>query len=707
MNPVPVTHLPLKIVHGFPRQPGASYEQTYTSIVEYLKMLQNKGFGGVVANVSFENYLQDPAEWNLFSDIADACEEMGLRLWIYDENGYPSGGAGGVTLAANPEFEATAVVMVKEPLAAHQKTTLPLPHGHQHFLYAAVYPTAEDGTLLPDREGRYVPLAVADCHASEAPVTLENPSDQSAVLCAFVRKRLYEGTHCVHNVFECRRYIDVTNPDAIRAFIDNTYEKYAAAVPAHMTAGAGRVTPVPGQIEAFFTDEPSFMGCYINEGLWPSTVRDPYDIEIPLYPVLSYGRDVENRFRTRYGYDLCPEFVSLFLGDTAHAKAVRLDYYTLMSDLYEQSFFAQLSDWCGRHEVSFSGHILLEDDIRYHTVFEGNFFSLLRHMHTPGIDMLQSLPPVVRQYAITPKLVSSVAHAYRRPHVMSEVSAHAQGGQVTHDQMYASLCAQYAMGVDTFTYYYSENFMDDQTYTYYNSALGRIDAVMAGQHVSEVTLFYPIDTFRMHHKPSDQQYGSYTPAENACRDGVTCLIDALLDRQMDFDFADLDVLSRCRVADGQLLAPSGETSQALLLPPMEVTPAIQAVITHLASQGLPVLTLTDAHFTPAASSTAYDSVDDLIAQLDSGKMAVRSTGVTPGLLTLTHDTAQGRACLLCNTNETDITTCLTFVGYRAPELYDPMADAPIACSFTPQNGEWSAQISLPACRSLIVRETAR
>ena len=124
------------------------------------------------------------------------------------------------------------------------------------------------------------------------------------------------------------------------------------------------------------------MSCYINEGLNPPTVHDPYDDLMPLYPVLSWGRNVENQFTSRYGYDLREELAALFFGSGKHAERVRFDFWRLMSDLYEQSFFAQISDWCARHNVDFSGHILLEDNIRYHTVFEGNYFRLLRHMHT-------------------------------------------------------------------------------------------------------------------------------------------------------------------------------------------------------------------------------------------------------------------------------------------------------------------------------------
>ena len=699
-------NLPLKIIHDFPHRAEDSMQQRKAGITSYLKMLKRKGFGGIVTNVStVHEYLENVREWKLFSFCADECERLGLRMWIYDEQGYPSGSAGGITLRDNPEYEALALVVVKQPAAPGETVTLPLPRGHIKFMCAGLYPCDENGTLIPDAGGRYIPLPGSDFRDETQAVTLTNTTNAPAMLCAFVEKRLYEGTHCIHNVFMAQRYIDPTNRDAVAAFLHNTYDRYYEAVPGHMTAGAGALTPIPGKIEAFFTDEPSFMGCYINAGLWPGRTRDPYDVEIPLYPVLSFGRDVENRFTSRYGYDLRSSLCALFLGDTDCAKSVRMDYYRLMSDLYEDSFFAQIGDWCARHDVSFSGHILLEDDIKHHTIFEGNYFRLLRHMHTPGIDMLQSLPRVLRRYAFTPKLVSSIAHAYTRPHVMSEVSAHAQGGHVSHDQMYASLCAQYAMGVDTFTYYYGTEFMDDPTYTAYNGALGRIDRVMAGRHVSNALLYYPIETFQLHHKPSDAQYGSYTVEENACESSLTAVMDALLDRQCDFDFVDFDVLSRCTVSGGELTTPGGETVQALILPPMSVTPQMQALFDRLMAAGVPVLTVASDVFAPAAGAAVLPDAAGLADALDASRLCVRTDAPAPGVLALTRDTFAGtRATLLCNTTECETVVTAVFAGMHAPVLYDPMTDAQIPCRFIPVPGGHRAAVTLPRDRSYIVTE---
>lgn len=708
---------PLKIIHDLPYPKDADLAAKCQTATDYLQVLIDRGFGGIVTNVSTQNhYTQNDEEWQVFAHLAAECERLGLRLWIYDEKGYPSGAAGGLTIAENPDFEATGVVLVQKSVAAGDTVTLPLPRGHMHFLYAALYPLrredspepaplhpslgknvspANDCPIAADADGRYRPLAVAECLRSTEAITLTNPSNAPALLCAFVQKRLYEGTHCVHNVFEARRFIDLTNRDAVAAFLRNTYERYAEVIPTRFQAGAGAVTPPVGQVEAFFTDEPSFMGCYINKGLYPPNVHDAYDEEMPLYPVLSYGRDVENAFRSRYGYDLFPAFVSIFLGDTAHAARVRNDYYTLLSELYEQSFFVQISDWCARHKTSFSGHLLLEDTIKHHTVFEGNFFSLLRHMHNPGIDMLQSIPSVVRESAFTPKLVSSVARAYGRPHMMSEVSAHAQGGHVTHDQMYASLCAQYSLGVDIFTYYYSEYFMDPETYTRYNTALGRINAVMAGQTVTDCLLYYPIETFRLHHRPSDAQYGTYTAAEEACTTELTRVMDALLDNQIDFDFIDGDTLARFTPTVGGILSPAGERYTTLILPPMEYTREMADTLANVAEH-VNILAVTAESAAEEGCITAA-TLPDYIP-----RRAITAEEPARGVIRLVRNTAAGRACLLCNTNEHEATVTLSICDMNAPVLYDPMEDVTLPCPYNAERDTFT--VTLPPLATYILRE---
>jgi hypothetical protein len=71
----------LKIIHNWPDQAGAQDQ--------LIGRLRTQGFGGVVCNVSFEQYLESEAKWLVFVRAVNEAKKAGLALWLYDERGYP------------------------------------------------------------------------------------------------------------------------------------------------------------------------------------------------------------------------------------------------------------------------------------------------------------------------------------------------------------------------------------------------------------------------------------------------------------------------------------------------------------------------------------------------------------------------------------------------------------------------------------------
>ena len=71
-----------------------------------LEYYRQRGLGGIVCNVSFRDYLESEENWNKLATAVQACRDLGMVVWIYDELGYPSGGAGGLVVKKNPAFEA-------------------------------------------------------------------------------------------------------------------------------------------------------------------------------------------------------------------------------------------------------------------------------------------------------------------------------------------------------------------------------------------------------------------------------------------------------------------------------------------------------------------------------------------------------------------------------------------------------------------------
>ncbi len=122
----PAADRPLQIVHGirldgrWPRGiagmgvvdlggravAGKSRDEIALAV---MAALRDHGLGGIVCNVAFDQYLRSEEHWQTLQAGVEACRRLGLVVWIYDEEGYPSGAAGGLVLANHPEYEAQAL----------------------------------------------------------------------------------------------------------------------------------------------------------------------------------------------------------------------------------------------------------------------------------------------------------------------------------------------------------------------------------------------------------------------------------------------------------------------------------------------------------------------------------------------------------------------------------------------------------------------
>ena len=103
-NDIPADCRPVKIIHRIPVD-EAPYGGDYFS---YLR--DTCGAGGVVINYSGKDYLKDEEVWAFFVDEVRRAVDAGLRVWIYDEEGYPSPSAGGRVLEVDPSLEAQEMV---------------------------------------------------------------------------------------------------------------------------------------------------------------------------------------------------------------------------------------------------------------------------------------------------------------------------------------------------------------------------------------------------------------------------------------------------------------------------------------------------------------------------------------------------------------------------------------------------------------------
>jgi hypothetical protein len=546
-----------------------------------LDSLKKYGYGGVVSNVGFEGYLQNEDEWKRFQECLKACRDLGLDYWLYDEKGYPSGKAGGLTLKDHPEFETSGILCSRTEGKGTITQTMPL--GRRYT----------DEPLLicaaPVEKGLYDFSKMIDLTVQKKPgsnvVTWSAPDSQQWGILSFHLKKMYEGTHIETNVSDTNRYINIIDKEAVARFISVTHEAYKKRAPAEMS----------GYIHAVFTDEPSLMTSYLK--------NDP-----TVLPAIPWSWTFRAGFKAKFGYDIVPSLPFLFEDGGKETVFKRLDYWSFVSQLIEENYYGQIQNWCRANGPAASGHGLLEESLYWHAVYEGNLYRDLRRMDLPGLDMLTSdATALARSTQIPgPKLVSSVTHMTGKVENMSETSAHQQKAvkiPVSFGMRLATVGYEYVLGLTRVTSYYGYDEFTNSERKIFNDYIGRLGLLLTkGKHKADVAVYYPIQTM----------WGSITPTKKTTweppepmrteslqdslvknkglyltthiipyNSGLPLAqkVDAafgevsleLLAGQLDFDYLDDQAISEAKLKNGEMNI-QGESFSCLVLPETRIIP---------------------------------------------------------------------------------------------------------------------------------------
>lgn len=514
-----------------------------------LNLIKDYGYGGVVTNVSFNNYLENEELWESYvRNIKYAIDVLGLRVWIYDELHYPSGAAGGLVLRDNPEWQAEGLVNDINYASKGQTVTVEVPYGHN-----LVFAKAFKGTTVDDMDLS----SETDLMSRLSNGKITYTAQDSSVIITQYSKYFYEGTHAVNNWAALRRYINILKKEPVQKFITVTYEEYKKRLGNYFS-----------KVEAFFTDEPSMLGTYFDGPPTTPAVVDPVDPNIPLYPTVNYASDIAPKFKAARGYEMGSNTVYLFSGTSDDAKRFRWDYYKTLGELMSSNYSGQIAKWCGDNGVKMSGHFLLEENIYMHPVFNGNLIQNMMPMQIPGIDLLTAYPETAASWAVTAaKFASSAAHFKGTTQVMSEVSD--AFDSYKNPSIYGRICSvavQYAFGVNNInSYYYIQN-MSEEENKLFALTIGRMGYMLdGGAHECRVAVYYPIEGVYTDTLPPEH-LNRFNSNVITTSNNFTSVSKKLSEKQIDFDYLDSINLSKCEVKDGALVTPSGEKFTVLIIP---------------------------------------------------------------------------------------------------------------------------------------------
>ena len=462
-------------------------------LARQIKEMAAKGWGSFFmhARVGLVTGYLSPEWMELIGACVQEAKERGLGAWLYDEDKWPSGFAGGAVPEANPAYRSRTLVLLKK-----EEIT-------------------QADSILAEAEGRFVCKRISP-----------------------LGNRWFNGAS----------FVDLMNPEAVRYFLKTTHEKYASAV------GDYFGKEIPG----IFTDEP----CYLME--------EQYDV-----PVLPWSEYLPRFFFELKGYRIEEHVVELFL-DRGDYQKIRYDFYDAATRLFRDSFTRQYYDWCKRHHLLLTGHMMSEDTLTSQTQWIGAVMPQYEFMHWPGIDKLgRNINQLV-----TVKQLTSVTDQLNKERALCEV----YGQQISFFHRKWIGDWQAALGINFINEHlslysmrgerkrdYPPNIFYQQPWweeeAQFAEYLGRVSkAVAQGKRVLDILVIHPLASVWSIYSPLHKQVklGPEQQFELPFAD----LSEKLLEANLDFHYGDEILLEEHAAVEGERFKVGGCSYETVIVPPV-------------------------------------------------------------------------------------------------------------------------------------------
>ncbi|MHC4639126.1 MAG: glycosyl hydrolase, partial [Planctomycetota bacterium] len=473
------------------------------------------GMGGFFMHSRYglkTEYLGD--EWfECISACIEKARQIGMKAYLYDEDRWPSGMAGGDLTRKDKQYRMRYLV-AGDP--EELKSRLDSPRDRLGLFAVELdkdgllksYESVEEDSFKKDAGN----ILALDVHTQE-PHPWEN-----------------DGT-----------YIDTMSRKAVAEFLRVTHEEYYK----RYGSDFGELIP------AIFTDEPNYG---LARQLWfEEPIKDKYRIH--------WTPDLPEEFERRRGYSVIPYLPEIvFPRDENKFSEVTYDYYRTITELFVENFTAQIGDWCSVHDIALTGHVLFEETVRTQIGAVGSAMSHYEHMQWPGIDILTDQ---TKELA-TAKQCSSVADQLGKERVLTELYGCTgwdwplEGHKFIADWQLAMginfLCphlSHYSLAGGAKRDYPASIIDHCAWWKYYrtvNDYLARMSLMLTqGRAVRDVLVIHPVESAWGVFNYFQDKYACYheTPeSDGPIHYDMDSIIFALTGHHYDWDFADESLLAK-------------------------------------------------------------------------------------------------------------------------------------------------------------------
>ncbi len=480
-------------------------------IDDQIAVFEQMGFGGV--HIHARTGLQTPYLGEEFLSLVHYADEQlkkrGMLCWLYDEDRFPSGSAGGM-VTEDFHLRARYLLFTRERKSKME----PSKEAFEQALREGRQPRGYYVTSyrIQVQHGRLLGYEREDGPLPEMDMAREQQKGKLFLVYMELMKP--------SPWYNDNTYIDVMNPQAAERFLAITHEAYAGILGEEF----GKSVP------AIFTDEPQIRG---------SMTIPNNDSEGDV--TLSFTDDFADTYQEVFGeniMDFLPEI--LWGGPSVH----RLRYHEHLSERFVSAYCDQIASWCEAHHLAMTGHFMSEPLLYSQTLRLGETMRCYRSEQIPGVDILCGDP----EYT-TIKQAESVRRQYGREALLCETLGvnnwdfDFKGHKLQGDW-------QAALGVTVRVPHLAWMSMEGEAkrdwpasisfqspwwkdYDYIENYFARLNVVLTrGEAICHIGVIHPIESYWIYYGPENESGGVRNEMDEQFVDLTKILLFGLL----DFDF---------------------------------------------------------------------------------------------------------------------------------------------------------------------------
>lgn len=563
-------------------------------IREEIARVHESGIGAICVEARPHPDFLGPKWWQDLDIIMEEARERGMKVWLLDDDHFPTGRAAGRVKQAPEELHRKFLGESHiDTLGPAKGTSILL----DTLLMTGLRPTY---SLRSYAKGKNTLISVVAVRRNPSDGTLFQDSiDLSGnVQDGVLYWDIPDGYWRIFILSENKDggsklqedYLNPLEPESVKILLDTVYEpvyeRYQEDF-GHTFAG-------------FFSDEPGFY----NDPVTFNFQSQPGKPGVPL----PWSREMPALLEQALGQDYVKQLHLLWhdAGESSHI--VRYTYMNIVSKLYGDHFCSQIGEWCRGRGVEYIGHVLEDNNVHARLGSgAGHFFRALQGQDMSGLDVVlwQIVPGFdelsYRQptgetdsefyhYGLA-KLGASLGHLDPRKQGRTMAEVYGAYGWTEGLKLMKWLTDHMLVrGVNYFVphAFTQKNFPDpdcpphmyaggqNPQYRYYkhlNQYINRISHLISGgRHAATAAVLYHAEAewsgpAMLFQKP----------------------VKALMQHQIDCDVVPADfLLEEGKVANGKLIV-NGEDFQCLIIPYAEALPAelLQRLI-QFAGEGLPI-----------------------------------------------------------------------------------------------------------------------